>query len=41
MRERAVAEGQLMDPKMRFGAVNVPVDSWSLDAEDMTMVEVG
>ena len=41
MRERAVAEGQLMDPKLRFGAVNVPVDSFSLDAEDMTMLEVG
>jgi outer membrane protein TolC len=41
MRERAVAEGQLMDPKLRLGAVNVPVDSWSLDAEDMTMLEVG
>jgi outer membrane protein TolC len=41
MRERAIAEGQLMDPKLRFGAVNVPVDSLSLDAEDMTMLEVG
>lgn len=41
MRERAVAEGQLMDPKLRLGAVNVPVDSFSLDAEDMTMLEVG
>lgn len=41
MRERGVAEGQLMDPKLRFGAVNVPVDSFSLDAEDMTMLEVG
>jgi outer membrane protein TolC len=41
MRERGVAEGQLMDPKLRLGAVNVPVDSWSLDAEDMTMLEVG
>lgn len=41
MRERAVAEGQLMDPKLRVGAVNVPVDSFSLDAEDMTMLEVG
>ena len=41
MRERAIAEGQLMDPKLRFGAVNVPVDSFSLDAEDMTMLEVG
>lgn len=41
MRERSVAEGQLMDPKLRLGAVNVPVDSFSLDAEDMTMLEVG
>jgi len=41
MRERAVAEGQPMDPKLRLGAVNVPVDSFSLDAEDMTMLEVG
>jgi len=41
MRERGVAEGQLMDPKLRLGAVNVPVDSFSLDDEDMTMLEVG
>jgi outer membrane protein TolC len=41
MRERAVMEGQLMDPELRFGAVNVPVDSFSLDEEDMTMLEVG
>ena len=41
MRERSVAEGQLMDPKLRFGAVNVPVDSFSLDEDDMTMLEVG
>jgi len=41
MRQRGVAEGQLMDPKLRVGAVNVPVDSFSLDAEDMTMLEVG
>ena len=41
MRERGIAEGQLMDPKLRLGAVNVPVDSFSLDAEDMTMLEVG
>jgi len=41
MRERSVAEGQLMDPKLRLGAVNVPVDSFNLDAEDMTMLEVG
>ena len=41
MRERSVAEGQLMDPKLRVGAVNIPVDSFSLDADEMTMLEVG
>ena len=41
MRQRAVAEGSLMDPRLRVGAVNVPVDDWSLTADDMTMVEVG
>lgn len=41
MRERAVAEGELMDPQLRFGAANVPVDSFSLSEEDMTMLEVG
>jgi len=41
MRERAVAEGQLMDPRLRLGAVNVPTDSFSFTQEDMTMVEVG
>ena len=41
MRERAVMDGELMDPQLRVGAVNVPVDSFSFDAEDMTMLEVG
>jgi outer membrane protein TolC len=41
MRERAVMDGQLMDPQLRLGAVNVPVDTFSLDAEEMTMLEVG
>ncbi len=41
MRQRGVAEGQLMDPKLRLGAVNVPVDSFSLDEDDMTMIELG
>ena len=41
MRERAVMEGQLMDPELRLGLVNVPVDSFSLDEEDMTMLELG
>lgn len=41
MRDMAVAAGELPDPEARIGAVNVPVDSFSLDAEDMTMLEVG
>ncbi len=41
MRDRAVAEGQLMDPRLRFGTVNVPTNTFSLTAEDMTMVEIG
>jgi outer membrane protein TolC len=41
MRERAVMDGELMDPQLRVGAVNVPVDSFSLEAEEMTMLEVG
>ena len=40
-RERAVAAGSLPDPEARVGAVNLPVDSFALDAEDMTMLEVG
>jgi len=41
MRERAVMDGELMDPELRVGAVNVPVDSFSLADEEMTMLEVG
>jgi outer membrane protein TolC len=41
MREQAIAEGQLMDPKLRVGAVNVPTNNFSLTDEDMTMVEIG
>jgi outer membrane protein TolC len=41
MRQMAVAAGQLPDPEGRIGAVNVPVDSWKFDREDMTMLEVG
>lgn len=41
MREMAVSSGSLPDPEARFGAVNVPVDSFALDAEEMTMLEVG
>jgi len=41
LRDRAIAAGQLPDPEARLGAINVPVDSFALDADDMTMLEVG
>ena len=41
MQDMAVSAGQLPDPEARVGAVNVPTDSFALDAEDMTMLEVG
>jgi outer membrane protein TolC len=41
MRDMAVYAGQLPDPEARAGAVNVPTDSFALDAVDMTMLEVG
>jgi outer membrane protein TolC len=39
--ERVVYEGRLPDPQLTLGVVNVPTDSWRLDREDMTMVNVG
>jgi outer membrane protein TolC len=39
--ERAGYEGRLPDPQLTLGVVNVPTDSWRLDREDMTMVNVG
>jgi len=41
LRDMAVASGQLPDPQGRVGAVNVPTDSFALDQEPMTMLEVG
>jgi outer membrane protein TolC len=39
--EQAIADGQLPDPKLMAGAINVPVNSFSFTQDDMTMVEVG
>lgn len=39
--ERVVHEGRLPDPTLTFSAINVPTDSFSLKAEDMTMLGVG
>lgn len=37
----AVAQGQLPDPKIKLGMMNVPVDSFAIDAEPMTQLQVG
>jgi len=39
--ESAVADGQLPDPKLRFGAYNVPLDSGSFSQEPSTQVRFG
>ena len=39
--ERAVYEGRLPDPQLIVGAINVPVDTYKLNQEDMTMTMVG
>lgn len=39
--EAAVADEQLPDPELRFGAVNLPTDSFELDEEAMTQLLVG
>lgn len=41
MRERAIAAGERADPKIRIGAINVPIDSLSFTDDDMTMLELG
>ena len=39
--EQAVAAGQWPDPKLRFGLLSVPTDSYELDQEPMTQLLVG
>jgi len=39
--ERAVADGQLPDPTLKAGLVNLPIDSFSLSQEPMTQVVIG
>ena len=39
--DAAIAEAELPDPQLRFGAMNVPTDSFDLDQEPMTQVQVG
>ena len=39
--ELAIAEGQLPDPVMKFGMMNMPINSFDLSQEPMTQVQVG
>ena len=39
--EESVAVGTLPDPKLRVGAINVPVDSFDFRQEQMTQIKVG
>lgn len=39
--EEAVAESQLPDPRLKFGAVNVPISSFDIKAEPMTQLVLG
>jgi outer membrane protein TolC len=39
--EAAVAEGQLPDPRLKAGVVNLPLDTFKLNQQDMTQVVVG
>ncbi|MDX1455758.1 MAG: TolC family protein, partial [Gammaproteobacteria bacterium] len=40
-REAAQAAAVLPDPEIRFGAMNLPVDSFALDQEPMTQLQLG
>ncbi len=39
--EKSVADNTLPDPKLRLGAVNVPVDTFDIEQEQMTQIKVG
>lgn len=39
--QSAIAAGQLSDPKLMLGAMNVPVDTFNFSQEPMTQVQVG
>jgi outer membrane protein TolC len=41
LQEDAVAAAQLPDPQLRLGALNLPTDSFALDQEPMTQVQLG
>lgn len=40
-REQSIAEDTLPDPKIKLGMMNVPTDTYALDQEPMTQVQLG
>ena len=41
LREQAVADASLPDPRLRLGASNLPVDTFRVDQEPMTQLKLG
>jgi outer membrane protein TolC len=41
LRELAISDGQLPDPMLQLGAINLPVDSFELDQAPMTQLRIG
>jgi len=41
LEQRAVADGELPDPQVRFGFANWPVDTFDFEQENMTQIQAG
>lgn len=41
LRQQSIADGQLPDPQLAAGTINVPTDTFSFTQDEMTMVQVG
>jgi outer membrane protein TolC len=41
LQQQAIADGQLLDPQLMAGAINVPTNSFSFTQDEMTMLAVG
>ena len=41
LEELAISDGQLPDPRLQFGGLNLPTNSFDLDQEQMTQVRIG
>ncbi|HHI9467134.1 TPA: TolC family protein [Legionella anisa] len=41
LRQQSIAEGQLPDPQLTAGTINVPTDTFSFTQDEMTMVQIG